>query len=45
VSVALVPVPWVLYKYGKRIRAHSQYITIQEVEEVDMTGEGENAAV
>jgi Major Facilitator Superfamily len=31
VSVALVPVPWVLYKYGKRIRAHSQYITIEEL--------------
>ncbi|GAB0133348.1 hypothetical protein EsDP_00001760 [Epichloe bromicola] len=30
VSVALVPVPWVLFKYGKRIRAHSQYITIKE---------------
>ncbi|RFU80690.1 hypothetical protein TARUN_1514 [Trichoderma arundinaceum] len=29
VSVALVPVPWVLYKYGKRIRAHSQYIVIE----------------
>lgn len=32
VSVALVPVPWVLYKYGSRIRAHSQYITIQAVD-------------
>lgn len=31
VSVALVPVPWVLCKYGKRIRAHSQYITIAEL--------------
>jgi len=31
VSVALVPVPWVLYKYGERIRAHSQYITIKEL--------------
>lgn len=29
VSVALLPVPWVLYKYGKRIRAHSQYITVK----------------
>lgn len=29
VSVALVPVPWVLYRYGNRIRAHSQYITVQ----------------
>ena len=28
VSVALVPVPWVLFKYGERIRAHSRYITI-----------------
>lgn len=31
VSVALVPVPWVLYKYGKRIRAHSRYIVIEEL--------------
>ncbi|KAG9240197.1 major facilitator superfamily domain-containing protein [Calycina marina] len=30
VSVALVPVPWVLYKYGERIRARSQYITIKQ---------------
>lgn len=30
VSVALVPVPWVLYKYGHRIRAHSQYISIHQ---------------
>ncbi|EAQ86381.1 hypothetical protein CHGG_07634 [Chaetomium globosum CBS 148.51] len=30
VSVVLVPVPWVLYKYGRRIRAHSQYITIKD---------------
>lgn len=30
VSVTLVPVPWVLYKYGERIRAHSQYITIEK---------------
>ncbi|KAK2601435.1 hypothetical protein N8I77_010884 [Diaporthe amygdali] len=30
VSIALVPVPWVLYKYGHRIRAHSQYITIKK---------------
>lgn len=30
VSMALVPVPWVLYKYGKRIRAHSQYIVIKD---------------
>lgn len=29
VSVALVPVPWVLYMYGHKIRAQSQYITIQ----------------
>lgn len=29
VSVALVPVPFVLYKYGHRIRARSQYITIK----------------
>jgi hypothetical protein len=26
VSVALVPVPWILYKYGKRIRGRSRYI-------------------
>ncbi|KAK2777448.1 hypothetical protein FQN52_003158 [Onygenales sp. PD_12] len=32
VSVVLVPVPWVLYKYGERIRAHSQYITIEKLE-------------
>lgn len=32
VSVALVPVPWVLYRYGKKIRAHSRYITIEELE-------------
>ncbi|KAJ9214951.1 hypothetical protein DTO166G4_3543 [Paecilomyces variotii] len=31
VSVVLVPVPWVLYKYGRGIRAHSQYITVEEV--------------
>lgn len=30
VSMALVPVPWVLFKYGEKIRAHSQYITIKE---------------
>lgn len=30
VSVTLVLVPWVLYKYGERIRAHSQYTTIEE---------------
>lgn len=28
VSVALVPVPWVLYRYGERIRAHSRYIQV-----------------
>ncbi|KZF20134.1 MFS general substrate transporter [Xylona heveae TC161] len=32
VSVALVPVPWVLYKYGHRIRQHSRYITIPRAE-------------
>ena len=31
VSVALVPVPWVLFKYGKRIRSHSRYITIEKL--------------
>lgn len=44
VSVALVPVPWVLYKYGKRIRAHSRYITIAEPasgdSSVEVTTEG-----
>jgi hypothetical protein len=30
VSVALVPVPWVLYRYGERIRAHSEYITVKQ---------------
>ncbi|KAK4237793.1 major facilitator superfamily transporter [Achaetomium macrosporum] len=30
VSVALVPVPFVLYKYGDKIRANSQYITIKQ---------------
>ena len=29
VSIAMVPVPWVLYKYGGRIRRHSRYITIK----------------
>ncbi|KAK0705818.1 major facilitator superfamily domain-containing protein [Apiosordaria backusii] len=28
ISIVLVPVPWVLYKYGKRIRAHSRYIMV-----------------
>ncbi|KAK4040853.1 major facilitator superfamily domain-containing protein [Parachaetomium inaequale] len=47
VSVALVPVPWVLYKYGSRIRARSQYITIKEPgmenwnSSREMTSEGE----
>lgn len=31
VSVILVPVPWVLYKYGKRIRTHSRYITVERL--------------
>ncbi|CEJ95272.1 hypothetical protein VHEMI10761 [[Torrubiella] hemipterigena] len=30
VSVLLVPVPWVLNKYGKRIRAQSRYITSED---------------
>lgn len=29
ISVVLVPVPWVLYKYGRRIRANSQYIVLK----------------
>ncbi|KAH8756263.1 major facilitator superfamily domain-containing protein [Diaporthe sp. PMI_573] len=41
VSVALVPVPWVLYKYGHRIRAHSQYITIKEPVLAEETSEEE----
>ncbi|WEW59115.1 hypothetical protein PRK78_004584 [Emydomyces testavorans] len=43
VSVALVPVPWVLYKYGHRIRAHSQYITIPIVEENSSVEDGVKA--
>jgi hypothetical protein len=27
ISVALLPVPWVFFKYGKKIRAMSQYET------------------
>jgi len=27
ISVALLPVPWVFFKYGKRIRAMSHYET------------------
>lgn len=30
VSVVLVPVPWVLYRYGRRIRARSRYITVKD---------------
>ncbi|KAL2126243.1 hypothetical protein VTI74DRAFT_1342 [Chaetomium olivicolor] len=30
VSVVLVPVPWVLYRYGSRIRAKSRYIVVKE---------------
>lgn len=51
VSVALVPVPWVLYKYGHRIRAKSQYITIKSpVLEIlnqsrETASEGEGTAV
>jgi hypothetical protein len=30
VSVVLVPVPWVLYRYGARIRARSRYIAVKE---------------
>lgn len=30
VSVALMPVPWVLYKYRKSTRVHSQCITVEE---------------
>ncbi|KAG8162263.1 hypothetical protein KVR01_008028 [Diaporthe batatas] len=45
VSVALVPVPWVLYKYGHRIRAHSQYITIKEVVLAEATSDEEIGGV
>jgi len=27
ISLALLPVPWVFFKYGKTIRSHSQYET------------------
>ncbi|KAK0651008.1 major facilitator superfamily domain-containing protein, partial [Cercophora newfieldiana] len=27
ISLALLPVPWVFFKYGKKIRSHSQYET------------------
>ncbi len=37
VSVALVPVPGVLFKYGGRIRAHSQYI-VDEPSLINRTG-------
>lgn len=30
ISVALMPVPWVLFKYGKKIRARSNYDTLKE---------------
>ena len=29
VSVALLPIPWVLHRYGARIRAMSRYDTIK----------------
>lgn len=29
ISVALMPVPWVLFKYGKQIRARSAYDTLK----------------
>ena len=29
VSLAMVPIPWVFFKYGPRIRAKSQYDTIK----------------
>lgn len=41
VSVALVPVPFVLYKYGHRIRARSQYITIKQPTVGDQVSAGE----
>ena len=29
VSIALMPIPWILYKYGPQIRAKSRYDTIK----------------
>jgi uncharacterized membrane protein YkvI len=29
IALALLPVPWVLFKYGSRIRAKSKYETVQ----------------
>ena len=29
VAIALMPVPWVLFKWGPKIRANSHYETIQ----------------
>lgn len=36
VSVVLVPVPWVLYRFGRRIRAHSQYIVLEKAVSEDV---------
>lgn len=51
VSVVLVPVPFVLYKYGSKIRARSQYIVIKDpvlenaVSLRETTSEGEDTTV
>ncbi|KAK4139276.1 major facilitator superfamily transporter [Dichotomopilus funicola] len=51
VSVVLVPVPFVLYKYGSKIRARSQYIVLKDpvldnaVSLRETTSEGEDTAV
>lgn len=28
-TIALLPIPWVLFKYGPRIRVHSRYETVK----------------
>jgi hypothetical protein len=29
IAIAMMPIPWVLFKFGRRIRAKSQYDTIK----------------
>jgi hypothetical protein len=41
VSVALVPVPWILYKYGKRIRGRSRYIWFEDSASTANIGESD----
>ncbi|KAL8386859.1 hypothetical protein RB595_010337 [Gaeumannomyces hyphopodioides] len=43
VSVALVPVPWVLYRLGERIRAHSKYLAAKEPSGAGNQGSSETA--